>query len=90
MQMILNMLKRNLKLLGGFIGNGEPPPPPPCVRACFAHRFYNFVAAAAMCSGEQSLHEIEKTIFTCRVFFLMCTFNLQAQLEPGTRKFEKK
>ena len=29
MQMILNMLKRNLKLLGGFISNGEPPPPPP-------------------------------------------------------------
>ena len=24
------ILKRNLKLLGGFIGNGEPP----CVRAC--------------------------------------------------------
>ena len=23
--LILNMLKRNLKLLGGFIGNGEPP-----------------------------------------------------------------
>ena len=23
------ILKRNLKLLGGFIGNGEPPPPPP-------------------------------------------------------------
>ena len=21
------ILKRNLKLLGGFIGNGEPPPP---------------------------------------------------------------
>ena len=28
------ILKRNLKLLGRFIGNGEPPPPPPCVRAC--------------------------------------------------------
>ena len=28
------ILKRNLKLLGGFIGNGDPPPPPPCVRAC--------------------------------------------------------
>ena len=28
------ILKRNLKLLGGFIGNGDPPPPPPpCVRA---------------------------------------------------------
>ena len=27
------ILKRNLKLLGGFIGNGEPPPPPPlCTR----------------------------------------------------------
>ena len=25
MPLILNMLKRNLKLLGGFIGNGEPP-----------------------------------------------------------------
>ena len=25
-------LKRNLKLPGGFIGNGEPPPPPPCTR----------------------------------------------------------
>ena len=23
------ILKRNLKLLGGFIGNGDPPPPPP-------------------------------------------------------------
>ena len=23
------ILKRNLKFLGGFIGNGEPPPPPP-------------------------------------------------------------
>ena len=39
MPLILNMLKRSLKLLGGslggFIGNGEPPPPPPpCVRAC--------------------------------------------------------
>ena len=33
MPLILNMLKRNLKLLGGFIGNGEPPPPPPlCTR----------------------------------------------------------
>ena len=36
MHMPLN-LKRNLKLLGGFIGNGEPPPPPPCVRACFSN-----------------------------------------------------
>ena len=30
--------ERNLKLLGGFIGNGEPPPPPPplCTRIdCF-------------------------------------------------------
>ena len=28
------ILNRNLKLLGRFIGNGEPPPPlPPCVRA---------------------------------------------------------
>ena len=25
MPLILNMLKRNLKLLGGFIGNGKPP-----------------------------------------------------------------
>ena len=26
------ILQRNLKLLGGFIGNGEPPPPPLCTR----------------------------------------------------------
>ena len=34
-----------------------------------------------MCSGEQSLHDIEKTIFTRNyrvvLFFSMCTFSLQ-------------
>ena len=58
------ILKRNLKLLGGFIGNGEPPPPPPCVRACILlvsmlrniHKVINGPAETALENAQETHH----------------------------------